>query len=161
MKEGASTLLKGDVMRSGSFALAVLAGTMFAMAADAAPLPSRADLDASALPLVRVADRAGPVAAGAVVGGALGIIVGSQIGRAAAPPPVVYAAPPPPEEATSEVVEEELAEPAPLRRRAARRVVEIEEDGPDAEPQDCVTRRSKSFDPATGRTIFSKERDCR
>jgi hypothetical protein len=149
-------------MRSGSFALAVLAGTMFAMAADAAPLASRADLGASALPLVRVADRAGAVAAGAVVGGALGVIVGSQIGRAAAPPPVVYAAPPPPEEATSEVVEEELAEPAPLRRRASRRVVEVEEDeGAPVEPRDCVTRRTKTYDPATGRTVFTKERDCR
>jgi hypothetical protein len=109
------------------------------------------------VPLIRTGDRAGAVAAGAIVGGALGVIVGSQVGRAAAPPPVVYAPPPPPEE----VVEEEVAEPAPMRRRAARRVVEVEEDGPEVEPQDCVTRRSKSFDPATGRTVFTKERDCR
>src|SRR4051812_9084301 len=148
-------------MRPGPFVLAALAGTLFAVGAQAAPLPSHADIGAPALPLIRTGDRAGAVAAGAIVGGALGVIVGSQVGRAAAPPPVVYAPPPPPEEATSEVVEDEVAEPAPMRRRAARRVVEIEEDGPDAEPQDCVTRRSKSFDPATGRTIFSKERDCR
>ena len=147
-------------MRS-PFALAALAGTLFAVPAHAAPLPSQADLGAPALPLIRTGDRAGAVAAGAIVGGALGVIVGSQVGRAAAPPPpVVYAPPPPPEEATSEVVEEEVSEPAPIRRRTSRRVVEVEEDGPEIAPQDCVTRRTKTYDPVTGRTTFTKERDC-
>ena len=76
-----------------------------------------------------------------------------------APPPVVYAPP-------AEVVEGvEPADEVIVRKRPARRVVEIEEDE-DVAPRvvqegECVTRRTKVYDPRSGETVVRRERDCR
>jgi len=48
---------------------------------------------------------------------------------------------------------DEVDEPEPMivRPRRERRVVEIEE----VAPEECVTRRSRTFDPRTGETIIA------
>ena len=145
-------------MRPDRLALAALAlaGTIFAPhAVEAAPVTSQAIVASPELPLIRTGER-GAVAAGAIVGGAVGLMLGSQLGRAAAPPPAVVYAPPPPE---AEVVEEEVV---PVRRRVTRRVIEVEEDvAPEVEEEECVTRRTQVYDPNSGRMRLTKERSCR
>lgn len=145
-------------MRPNRFAFAVLAlaGTMFApQISNAAPVPSQAAVDGPALPLIRTGERqAGAVAAGAIMGGAVGLMLGSQLARPA-PPPVVVHAPPPPE---ADVVEEEVV---PVRRRVTRRVVEIEEAAPEIVEEECLTRRTRIYDPNSGGMVIRKERDCR
>jgi hypothetical protein len=64
------------------------------------------------------------------------------------------------------VVEEvEPAEEVIVRKRPARRVVEIEEDEDVAprveQEEECVTRRTKVYDPRSGQTVITRERNCR
>jgi hypothetical protein len=92
--------------------------------------------------VLKVGERGSAAAAGAIMGGAVGVMLGSALARPA-PPPVVYAPP-------AEVVEEvEPADEVIVRKRPARRVVEIEEDedvGPRVvQEEECVTRRAKVY----------------
>src|SRR5215217_7216823 len=130
-------------MLHNGFAIAGLAMLITALVTSAvsAPLPSQvAEFGSPAI--VKVGERGSAAAAGAIMGGAVGVMLGSALARPA-PPPVVYAPP-------AEVVEE--VEPAEdeviVRKRPARRVVEIEEDEEDVAPrvvqeEECVTRRTK------------------
>ena len=59
----------------------------------------------------------------------------------------------------------EPADEVIVRKRPARRVVEIEEDE-DVAPRavqeaECVTRRTKVYDPRSGQTVIRRERNCR
>jgi hypothetical protein len=106
--------------------------------------------------IVLVGDREKAVIGGAIVGGALGVMLGAAANRNAAPPPPAYARPAPPPEM------EEADEPEPViaHPRRGRRVVEVEEAAPEMVEEECVTRRSRTFDPRTGETIIRKERRC-
>jgi hypothetical protein len=52
-----------------------------------------------------------------------------------------------------------------VRKRPARRVVEIEDDEDVApgvvQEEECVTRRTKVYDSRSGQTVVRRERDCR
>jgi hypothetical protein len=52
-----------------------------------------------------------------------------------------------------------------VRKRTARRVVEFEEDEDVAprveQEEECVTRRTKVYDPRSKQTVVRRERDCR
>ena len=52
-----------------------------------------------------------------------------------------------------------------VRKRPARRVVEFEEDEDVAprveQEEECVTRRTKVYDPRSKQTVVRRERDCR
>src|SRR5918998_1511240 len=85
--------------------------------------------------VIQVGEKERAAAVGANVGGAGGVLLGSTLNQQA-PPPVGYASAAPP------VVEDE----------AAPRVVDEEE---------CLTRRTKVYDPNSGETIVRRERDCR
>ena len=90
-------------MLHNGFAIAGLAmlSTALATSAVSAPLPTQSrEIDSSVL--VKVGERGEAAAAGAIMGGAVGLMLGSALARPA-PPPVVYAPP-------AEVVEE--VEPA-------------------------------------------------
>ena len=147
-------------MFHNGFAIAGLAllSTALATSAVSARLPTRsAEFGSSAI--VKVGERGSAAAAGAIMGGAVGVLRGSAFARPA-PPPVVYAPP-------AELVEEvEPADEVIVGKRPARRVVEIEEDD-DAAPrvvqeEECVTtRRTKVYDPRSGQTVVRRERDCR
>jgi hypothetical protein len=52
---------------------------------------------------------------------------------------------------------DEVDEPEPMivRPRRERSVVEIEEVAPEVLEEECVTRRSRTFDPRTGETIIA------
>ena len=109
-------------------------------------------------PVIRVGEKEKAAVAGAIVGGAMGVLLGSTLNQPA-PPPVVYAP------ATPTVVEdEELAEEVIIRKRPARRVVEVEEREAAprvVEEEECLTRRTKVYDPDSGETVVRRERDCR
>jgi hypothetical protein len=148
------------MLRNGS-AIAGLAllSTAFATSAVSAPLPTHSDPSGSPV-IVKVGEREKAAAVGAILGGAVGVMLGSGIARPA-PPPVVYA---PPAEAIEEV--EPAEEEVIVRKRPARRVVEIEDDEEDVAPrvvqeEECVTRRTKVYDPRSGQTMVRRERDCR
>lgn len=80
------------------------------------------------------------------MGGAVGVLLGSSVRAHAAPPPMVV---------------EEEEEPVVIHRRPARRVVEVEEDDVPHVVEDCVTRRTKVYDPELDETVVRKERRCR
>jgi hypothetical protein len=103
-----------------------------------------------------IGDREKAAIGGAIVGGALGVMLGAAANRNAAPPPPAYARPAPPPEM------EEVDEPEPVivRPRRERRVVEVEDAVPEVVEEECVTRRSRIFDPRTGETVIRKERRC-
>jgi hypothetical protein len=132
-----------------------LLATVLIVPAEAGPLPMAHALSGAPSLLIATGDREKALAAGAIMGGAVGAILGSTIARQP-PPPVVYAPPPPPEAVEEDVV---------VRRRPARRVVEVEEEEPPpprvVEEEECLTRRTKVYDPSSGRTIVRRERDCR
>jgi hypothetical protein len=110
--------------------------------------------------VLKVGERGSAAAAGAIMGGAVGVMLGSALARPA-PPPVVYA---PPAEAVEEV---EPADEVIFRKRPARRVVEIEEDE-DAAPrvvqeEECITQslwpnghQTRTGLPLRGRGNMSK-----
>ena len=139
-------------MLHNGFAIAGLAILSAALVTSAvsAPLPTQSrEFDSSII--LKVGERGSAAAAGAIMGGA-------ALARPA-PPPVVYA---PPAEAVEEV---EPADEVIFRKRPARRVVEIEEDE-DAAPrvvqeEECITQRTKVYDPRSGQTVVRRERDCR
>ena len=146
-------------MLHNGFAIAGLAIISAALVTSAvsAPLPTQSrEFDSSII--LKVGERGSAAAAGAIMGGAVGVMLGSALARPA-PPPVVYA---PPAEAVEEV---EPADEVIFRKRPARRVVEIEEDE-DAAPrvvqeEECITQRTKVYDPRSGQTVIRRERDCR
>src|SRR3954471_2078883 len=128
-------------MLHNGFAIAGLAMLSTALVTGAVSAPLRSQFAEFGSPaIVKVGERGSAAAAGAIMGGAVGVMLGSALARPT-PPPVVYAPP-------AEVVEEvEPADEVIVRKRPARRVVEIEEDedvaprvGQDAE---CVPRRTK------------------
>ena len=84
--------------------------------------------------------------------GAVGLMLGSAL-AGPAPSPLVYAPP----------AEVEPADEVIVRKRPARRVVEIEEDE-DVAPRavqeaECVTRRTKVHDTRCGQTVIRRERN--
>src|SRR3954470_11153790 len=141
------------------FAIAglVMLSTALVTSAVSAPLPTQsAEFGSSAI--VKVGERGSAAAAGGIMGGAVGGMPGSALAPPA-PPPVVYSPP-------AEVVEEiEPADEVIVRKRPARRVVEIEEDEDVAprvvQEEECVTRRTKVYDPRSGQMVVRRERDCR
>jgi hypothetical protein len=106
--------------------------------------------------IILVGDREKAAIGGAIVGGALGVMLGAAANRNAAPLPPAYSRPAPPPEM------EEVDEPEPVivRPRRERRVVEVEDAAPEVVEEECVTRRSRIFDPRTGETVIRKERRC-
>jgi len=147
------------MLQNGSAIAAIaLLSTAFVTSAVSAPLPMHSDPSGSPV-IVKVGEREKAAAVGAIMGGAVGVMLGSGIARPA-PPPVVYAPP-------AEVVEEvEPEEEVIVRKRPARRVVEIEEDEEDVAPrvgqeEECVTRRTKVYDQRSGQTVVRRERNCR
>src|SRR3954453_14463872 len=109
-------------MLHNGFTIAGLAmlSTALVTSAVAAPLPSQSDPFGSPV-IVKVGEREKAAAAGAIMGGAVGVMLGSALARPA-PPPAVYA---PPGEVVAEV---DPADEVIVRKRPARPVVEIEED---------------------------------
>jgi hypothetical protein len=105
---------------------------------------------------ILVGDREKAAIGGAIVGGALGVMLGAAANRNAAPPPPAYARPTPPPEM------EEVDEPEPVivRPSRERRVVDVEEAAPEVVEEECVTIRSRTRDPRTGETIVRRERRC-
>ena len=109
-------------------------------------------------PVIKVGEKAEAAAVGAIVGGAVGVLLGSTLNQPA-PPPVGYAPAPP-----TVVEDEEPADEVIIRKRPARRVVEVEEREATprvVEEEECLTRRTKVYDPNSGETIVRRERDCR
>src|SRR5215210_6578186 len=148
-------------MLQNGFAIAGLAmlSTALATSAVSAPLPNQSREFGSSI-ILKVGERGSAAAAGAIMGGAVGVMLGSALARPA-PPPVVYA---PPAEAVEEV--EPAEEEVIVRKRPARRVVEMEEDEEDVAPrvvqeEECVTRRTKVYDPRSGQMVVRRERNCR
>jgi hypothetical protein len=158
-------------MRSKNLSIAAglaLVGAVLATGAgQAAPVPARSGTSAPALPLTLAGEKEKAAVEGALVGGALGVILGTTLGQSGAyppPPPVHYAPPPPAYAPPPPVVEDEPpARRVVIERRPSRRVVEVEEEeaAPEVvEEEECVTRQTKVYDPNSGRTIVRKERDC-
>jgi len=145
-------------MFQNAFAIAGLSLLSTALVTNAmsAPLPTQSGEFGSSV-IVKVGEREKAAAAGAIMGGAVGVMLGSALARPA-PPPVVYA---PPAEVEEEVEPDEVI----VRKRPARRGVEIEEDEDVAprvvQEEECVTRRTKVVDPRSGQTVIRRERDCR
>jgi hypothetical protein len=120
----------------------------------------RVQMDEARAALVAPAgERARAAATGAIVGGAVGVLLGSALSRNPPPPPPGYV-PRVVEEA--EIVEAEPVERVVVERRRPRRVVEIEEAAPEPieEEEECVTRRSRTYNPRTGTTTIRREREC-
>ena len=126
-----------------------LLGTALApTAGQAAPLPARSGQPAVEAPVILVGDREAAAVAGALMGGAFGAMIGSSLAPRPAPPPPT-------------VIVEEPAERVVIERRPVRRIVEVEEDVPPPVVEECVTRRTRVYDPDFDETIVRKERRCR
>ena len=109
-------------------------------------------------PVIKVGEKAKAAAVGAIVGGAVGVLLGSTLNQPA-PPPVGYAP-----AAPTVVEDEEPADEVIIRKRPARRVVEVEEQetAPRViEEEECLTRRTKVYGPNSRETVVRRERDCR
>src|SRR3954469_9104889 len=78
-------------------------------------------------------------------GGAVGALLGSTLPRPA-PPPVIV---------------EEPVERVVVERRPSRRIVEGEGGAPPQGGGECVTRRTRVYDPDSDEMIVRKERSCR
>src|SRR5215203_5186285 len=105
-------------MLHNGFAIAGLAMLSAAVVTSAvsAPLPTQSREFGSSI-ILKVGERGSAAAAGAIMGGAVGVMLGSALARPA-PPPVVYAPP-------AEVVEEvEPAYKVIVKKRPDRRVIE-------------------------------------
>ncbi|MDF2974418.1 MAG: hypothetical protein K0R61_4868 [Microvirga sp.] len=106
--------------------------------------------------VILAGDREKAAIGGAIVGGALGVMLGAAATRNTAPPPAAYARPAPPPE-----MEEDEPEPVIVRPRRERRVVEVEEEvAPEVVEEECVMSRSRTYDRRTGETIIRRERRC-
>ena len=123
-----------------------LLGTALAISAgQAAPFPTRSGQLGPELQFTLAGEREAAAVAGALVGGAVGVLLGSTLPRPAPPPTVIV---------------EEPVERVVVERRPVRRVVEVEEEVPPL-LEECVTRRTKIHDPDFDETIVRKERRCR
>ena len=123
-----------------------LLGTALAISAgQAAPFPTRSGQLGPELQITLAGEREAAAVAGALVGGAVGVLLGSTLPRPAPPPTVIV---------------EEPVERVVVERRPVRRVVEVEEEVPPL-LEECVTRRTKIYDPDFDETIVRKERRCR
>jgi hypothetical protein len=159
----------GDLMRlrrlSITAGLALISTGLLTNAGQTAPLAMPSAWISSRGPVIKVGEREKAAAVGAIVGGAVGVLLGSTLNQPP-PPPVGYAPVPPPvvedEEPAEEVVIKD--EEVTIQKRPARRVVEVEEQ--EAAPRvveedECLTRRTTVYDPNSGETIVRRERDCR
>src|SRR4051794_22882175 len=125
-----------------------LLGTALApTAGQAAPLPARSGQPAVEAPVILAGDREAAAVAGAGMGGAFRAMIGSSL----APRP----APPPPAGVVGGPVGRGVIEERPVRR-----IVEVE-DAPPPVVEECVTRRTRVYDPDFDETIVRKERRCR
>jgi hypothetical protein len=103
-----------------------------------------------------VGDKARAAATGAIVGGALGVMLGATLGQNARQPAPAYVRPP-----EYDTIEEDPEPPVISERQRSRGVVEVEEEASQLiEEEECITRRTRIYEPATGRTVFRKERNC-
>ena len=124
-----------------------LLGTALAISAgQAAPFPTRSGQLGPELQITLAGEREAAAVAGALVGGAVGVLLGSTLPRSAPPPTVIV---------------EEPVERVVVERRPVRRIVEVEEEVPPPPIEECVTRRTKVYDPDFDETIVRKERRCR
>ena len=124
-----------------------LLGTALAInAGQAAPFPTRSGQLGPGLQITLAGEREAAAVAGALVGGAVGVLLGSTLPRPAPPPTVIV---------------EEPVERIVVERRPVRRIVEVEEEAPPPPIEECVTRRTKVYDPDFDETIVRKERRCR
>ena len=124
-----------------------LLGTALAISAgQAAPFPTRSGQLGPELQITLAGEREAAAVAGALVGGAVGVLLGSTLPRPAPPPTVIV---------------EEPVERVVVERRPVRRIVEVEEEVPPPSIEECVTRRTKVYDPDFDETIVRKERRCR
>jgi hypothetical protein len=123
-----------------------LVGTALAIGVgQAAPLPAPSAQLAPERQTIPTGEREAAVAGALVGGGALGALLGSTLPRPA-PPPVIV---------------EEPVERVVVERRPSRRIVEVEEDAPPQVVEECVTRRTRVYDPDSDEMIVRKERSCR
>src|SRR3954447_15349508 len=104
-----------------------------------------------------------PAAALALVGTALAIGAGQA---APLPAPSAQLAPALlgstlPRPAPPPVIVEEPVERVVVERRPSRRIVEVEDDAPPQVVEECVTRRTRVYDPDSDEMIVRKERSCR
>jgi hypothetical protein len=110
----------------------------------------------SRLEIILAGDREKAAIGGAIVGGALGVMLGAAANGNPAPPPAAYARPARPPE-----MAEDEPEPVIVRPRRERRVVEVEEEvAAEVVEEECVMRRSRTHDRRTGETIIRRERRC-
>ena len=124
-----------------------LLGTALAISAgEAAPFPTRSSQLGPELQITLAGEREAAAVAGALVGGAVGVLLGSTLPRPAPPPTVIV---------------EEPVERVVVERRPVRRIVEVEEEVPPPSIEECVTRCTKVYDPDFDETIVRKERRCR
>ena len=139
--------------------LALISTGLLTTAGQTAPLFMPSAWIGSPGPVIKVGEKAEAAAVGAIVGGAVGVLLGSTLNQQAAPP-VGYGPVPP-----TVVEDDEPAEEVIIQKRPARRVVEVEEQevAPRVveEEEECLTRRTKVYDPNSGETIVRRERDCR
>ncbi len=159
----------GDLMRLSRLpitaGLALISTGLVTNASQAAPLAMPSAWLSSPGPVVKVGEKAEAAAVGAIVGGAIGVLLGSTLNQQA-PPPVGYAPAPPTvvedEEPAEEVVIKD--DEVTIQKRPARRVVEVEEQEAAprmVEEEEYLTRRTTVYDPNSGETIMRRERDCR
>ena len=144
--------------RLAGIGIALLGTVVLTGAGQAAPLPMHSRPIAASSLVTKVGEKEKAAAVGAIVGGAVGVLLGSNLNQQAPLPAVAYEPP------SSRVVEEEYSEDEVVERRPARRVVEIEEQLPAprvVEEDECVSRRMKIYDPDSGETIVRTERECR
>ena len=124
-----------------------LLGTALAISAgQAAPFPTRSGQLGPGLQITLAGEREAAAVAWALVGGAVGVLLGSTLPRPAPPPTVIV---------------EEPVERIVVERRPVRRIVEVEEEAPPPPIEECVTRRTKVYDPDFDETIVRKEQRCR
>ena len=143
----------GDPMNMNKLAILATLAFFAALPSHAAPAPFH-DTDRG-FQITLAGDREKAAIGGAIVGGALGVMLGAAANRNGAAPPPPYSRPAPPPE-----MEEDEPEPVIVRPRRERRVVEVEDDAAPEVVEECVTRRSRTYDPRTSQTITTRERRC-
>jgi hypothetical protein len=144
--------------------LALISTGLLTTAGQTAPLFMPSAWIGSPVPVIKVGDKAEAAAVGAIVGGAVGVLLGSTLNQQAAPP-VGYGPVPPTVVEDEEPAEEVIIkdEEVTIQKRPARRVVEVEEHevAPRVvEEEECLTRRTKVYDPNSGEMVVRRERDC-
>jgi len=151
----------GDFMflnRLPTASAVVLLGTVvMTSAGQAAPLPRQFQPFNVSRLVLDVGDKEKATAMGAIVGGAVGVLLGSNLNQQGPPPAIAYERP------SSRVVEDEDPIEEVVEHRPARRIVETEEQLPAprvVEEEECVSRRTKIYDPGSGETVVRREREC-